>query len=107
MNVLTRLFQIYLPRAAGLVLLEGENTDKALHSRWSSLDFGSDMYIFTRLSHSLMALSNGIPSLFAITTYAKAVAEKLGQIHGETTQPSVPPPPLLSGLCLDCMSLLP
>lgn len=94
-NVLAHLFKIHLPHAAGLVLLEGENIDKALHSRQSSLDSGSDMYIFTKLSRSLMALSNRIPSLLAITTYAKAVAEKLGQIHRETTQPSVPPPPLL------------
>lgn len=32
-NVLAHLFKIHLSHAAGLVLLEGENIDKALHSR--------------------------------------------------------------------------
>lgn len=75
-----------------------------LHSRWPSLNSAADTYVLTRLSLSLIAVSDRIPRLLAITIYAKAVAQKLGQAHRETSQPSFPPPPLLSGLYSDCIS---
>lgn len=74
---------------AGVAHLLEKNSDNILHSRWPPLNFTAGMQptLLSRFGISLIAVSNPIPRLFAMTIYAIAMTEKIGLTHTETSQP--------------------